>query len=53
MSRLLKNRTELLEALKRRIDLQAPLGDDLLILALAYLIHELVPPDRTTKHVFS
>ena len=43
-----KNREELLDRLLAR----ANRGDDV-PLALAYLINELVPPDRTTERVFS
>lgn len=43
-----KNREELLDRLLAR----ANQGDDV-PLALAYLINEMVPPDRTTKRVFS
>lgn len=43
-----KNRKELLDRLLAR----ANQGDDV-PLALAYLINEMVPSDRTTKRVFS
>ena len=43
-----KNRNELLE----RLLVRGNMGDDV-PLALAYLINELVPADRTTKRVLS
>jgi len=44
---MIENRQELLKELKK----QAKKGD-LLALALAYLVNDIVPKNRTTKRVF-
>jgi hypothetical protein len=47
LKRLPKNKMELLEALKKEAIIGKPEA-----LALAYIVSELCPEDRTTKHVF-
>ena len=45
---MIKDKKELLEALKKRYRVSG----DITVLALAYLVGDLCPDDRTTKHVF-
>jgi len=46
---MIANKSELLTALKKRAE---EVQGDVIALALAYLINELCPDDRTTKHIF-
>lgn len=45
---MIENKKELLEALKKRYRVSG----DITVLALSYLVNDICPDDRTTKHVF-